>query len=139
MNATPTDEELLDWQSGAEELLRATADAAGLVADDILIRPRGLVPALDGLLAEVDLSGLDEEEFLNLNAQLMALVAQVLIVEQRAFWTRLPGPAHQIGLAVPEDGRTHVFNVASVVKAVLTSAEPSASETIRLAESLLET
>ena len=57
-----------EWKAGAERLLVATAGAAGLTSTDVLGRPRDLVPAFDGLLANVDLSELVEDEFFSLNA-----------------------------------------------------------------------
>ncbi len=135
MTTPPNEERLRDWQTGAQDLLSATAEAAGLPAHyDVLVEPRLLLTPLDDLLAAIDVFALERDEFLNLNAQLVALVAQVLVVERRAFWMPAPGAADRIDLAVPAADGVRLLNVASVVKAVLQSPRPSASEAVRLAE-----
>lgn len=131
-----------EWGEEANRLLVATARAAGLPEPEgVLAEPRRLVPALDGLLATIPLEEISDDEFWNLNAQLMALVAQVLIVERSAQW--VPGGkisefSDDYVVEVSTGDRISRIDPAVLVRQVLEGPNASATALISLAESRID-
>jgi hypothetical protein len=105
-----------------------------------LVYPRRLIPSYDEFLRSIDLAQVTEDGFWQLCSQLLALVAQVMIVERQARWVpdRASTTESVYYLEVPTAGNSVWLDSAALVKQVLDSEAPQATMLVSLAEYQLD-
>ncbi|MGK3202062.1 hypothetical protein [Amycolatopsis sp. MEPSY49] len=141
MNDEPRDDEgvtLSEWAEGARNLLTNVASSVGLPDPAATPeQPQVLVPYLDGLLASVSIDAMSEDQFWNLNAQLIAVSAQILVVTKGAHWVLdedSGSPFHgKFVLSMPDEIKTaRYFDPAAGVHEVLMQTNPTVEKIVAI-------
>ena len=141
MNDEPRDDEGVtrsEWAEGARNLLTNVASSIGLPDPAATPeQPQVLVPYLDGLLASVPIDAMSDDQFWNLNAQLIAVSAQILVVTKGAHWVLdedSGSPSHgKFVLSRSDEIKSaRHFDPAAGVHEVLTQTNPTVEKIVAI-------
>jgi hypothetical protein len=124
------------WETQRREALRGLVDMLEVTDVDLDHDPLRLLAPLDGFVATLNYSELDQDDWVRLHTLLAAYLAQVLIVRYHAHWratTDQRGVNHVL-VMTGRDGREHTVSPMDVVYDDLQQLPPAVVRMLATAE-----